>query len=197
MNITNMGVIVRTSRGDTFPVAMDKNTLKLINDILTKVGLAVKAPPGKMLIGIDGKPLVRPATSIPIIPKRVNFDWETAYAPISVDEEKELLSQIIAEYNVVDSVINDDKGMPIDPVLGGVEVEATDNSTDKVIPFKPCIDKSKEKEVDPLNPFNMQLEAEGRANVDLEVHVEDKEVPVEKKDVTVTPDPIPIIGGCN
>lgn len=96
--------------------------------------------------------------SIPIIPRRVTFDWETAYMPMNSEEEQKLMAELAEEYK-------------------NTEAEAEgDIKQGKVIPFP----EKKAVGEDPENPFNMELAASGRANVDKPEH----------RDCTVTPDSI-------
>lgn len=123
------------------------------------------------IVGPDGQKAGKANPSIPIIPREVAFNWDEAYKPMLPPDEKALMEKLAEKYKKLDA----------------------ENS--KEVPGKnPNIGD------DPLNPFNLSLEGEGRANVDVDEKKEamdsgefidqvkktiDK---VERKDVTVTPD---------
>ncbi len=112
------------------------------------------------IVGPDGNKAGKANPSIPIIPREVEFDWEEAYKPMLPPDEKALMEKLAEKYKALDAE-QPEKGAET-PNIGD----------------------------DPLNPFNLTLDAEGRGNVDLgkEKPKDEGDTKPERKDVTVTPD---------
>ncbi len=104
--------------------------------------------------------------SIPIIPREIEFDWDKAYTPMERADELELMKKLTERYAAMD------------------EAENTDGKITQLHP-----DRSK----DNLNPFNMTLDASGKANegmTDAEVAEANKAYDQKLIDEAKYPDPI-------
>lgn len=159
MKVMNIGIIIRNDHDDTFPVALTPQMVSIIQNLLTQI----PATQSK-LVDSAGKPVVSKA-SIPIIPRCMEFDWDTAYAPIMPEEELKMMKALQDKYTEAE------KNRP-------PETEASDGAKEGgiIVPEGMCKDEDDpEGKVTKLgmmqdvdNPFNMELNASGRANVDLE-----------------------------
>lgn len=112
------------------------------------------------IVDAAGKKVAAGQASIPIIPRYVDFDWDAAYSPMMPDEEAKLMKSLQEKYKE-------------DEALRPIESEASD-AAKLVIPegMDTGKDDNSECKVTPLftdkdNPFNIELNANGRANVDL------------------------------
>jgi hypothetical protein len=158
MKVTNIGIIVRNDLGDTFPVALTPNMVGVIQNLLTQIPLQAQN-----ILDPNGMKAGKADPSIPIIPREITFNWDKAYAPMQPAEEKELMAKLHSKYaNAVD-----------------------ENGEQKLLkePQK-LLEEPQKLLTDPQNPFNLTLDAEGKANVDTEV----SDGEPERKDCTVTPD---------
>lgn len=142
MKVMNIGIIIKTDQGDTFPVALTPQMVGVIQNLLTQIPMLNKAGG---LVDPSGKKIqARP--SIPIIPRQVEFDWEAAYIPMEKEEELRLMEALQEKYdNTQEAQVKD-------------EVGDSGNKVAKLHPDRPGMLE------DPDNPFNMELEAKGTAN---------------------------------
>jgi hypothetical protein len=164
MKVMNIGIIIRNDHDDTFPVALTPQMVSIIQNLLTQIPAM-----NSKIVDAKGKPVIADA-SIPIIPRRVEFDWDTAYAPIMPEEEQKMMKELREQYAVAETEeVDKDKA-------GGIIVpegmDKADDPDNKVTKLKPAIGTDKN------NPFNLELDASGTANADLE-----------KKGYTTEPDP--------
>jgi hypothetical protein len=163
MKVMNIGIIIRNDHDDTFPVALTTQMVSVIQNLLTQM----PALQSKLVDG-SGNPVAAKA-SIPIIPRCMEFDWDTAYAPIMPDEEATLMEALQKKYKKDEVEKKDSHYTPDNSESGGIIVPEglmkEDDPEDKVKPL--FTDKD--------NPFNMALDASGRANVDLEESADAKE----------------------
>ena len=142
MIVQNIGIIIRTTYGDTYPVALTTQMVGVIQNLLTQIPMM-----NQNIVGPDGMKAGKVAPSIPIIPRDVGFDWETAYEPMEPLKEKEMMEAIAEKYRVLQNE---------------AEAEAERVAKDAGVPLKtnkPAL------LTDPDNPFNLELEASGRSNV--------------------------------
>jgi hypothetical protein len=134
--------------------------VSIIQNLLTQIP-ALKSK----LVDSQGKPVAARA-SIPIIPRCMEFDWETAYSPIMPEEEAKMMSEIQARYAKLEAEKEDNPEESDKAKTGGIIVPEgmgkEDDPDDKVTKLKPDMMTDKD------NPFNMSLDASGRSNVDLE-----------------------------
>jgi hypothetical protein len=101
------------------------------------------------LLGADGKQ-VTANESIPIIPRRVKFDWAAAYEPMLPEEEKKLMTELQETYDMDEEAKKE-------------EAENTVEVDGKVMKLNPETGKPAIGQ-DPQNPFNLELKATGKAN---------------------------------
>lgn len=195
--VVNIGVIIRNEQGDTFPVALTPQMVGVIQNLLQIPVMDSK------LVDPEGKKLAS-KTSIPIIPREIEFDWEAAYTPMERGHEMALIKKLTDKYAAMT------ESQSIDGVIAG-DIEGVDGKVTHLHP------KRKEGAfTDPENPFNLELEATGRANAgmtDAEVKqamaandqklVEEAKYPDPiaqqegeevRQDVTVTPPALPLDG---
>lgn len=184
--VVNMGVIIRNEQGDTFPVALNPQMVGVIQNLLMQIPVMES----KILAPDGGK--LASKQSIPIIPRIIDFDWDAAYSPMEREDEMELLKGLNEKYKALEQK--------------AAEQEAEDPD-DKVTQLNP---EGKGAFTDPQNPFNMKLDATGRANVDEPEQektnaelIEQAEYPDPigkqegeqgRQDVTVTPIALPLSG---
>jgi hypothetical protein len=168
MKVMNIGIIIRNDHGDTFPVALTPPMVSVIQNLLTQM----PAMNSKLVDGA-GKSVVSKA-SIPIIPRCMDFDWDKAYAPIMPEEEQKLMKALHDKYTEIEKNKPDEPEASDMAKAGGIIVpegmgkdDDPDNKVEKL--EKPGIMTDKE------NPFNMELNANGRANVDTEEQADDAE----------------------
>jgi hypothetical protein len=176
MKVVNIGIIIRNDHNDTFPVALTPNMVSVIQNLLVQIPLLAKGATG--LLDAQGKP-VAAQPSIPIIPREVEFNWEEGYKPMDADEEKKLMLELMDRYKKIEEE----------------NAEAGEGDPDKKV------NKLQIGE-DPLNPFNLELESKGTANVgmtdqevddamekaednDNELAINDSDMNPERVDVTV------------
>ncbi len=195
----NIGGIIRNEQGDTFPVALTPAMVGVIQNLLMQIPVM-----DSKLVDTSGKQIAS-KTSIPIIPREVEFDWDAAYCPMDREKEAELMKKLSEKYsNMAAAELTDGKISE--------EIEGGDGS--KIIKLHPDTPEKKPLLTDPDNPFNIELEATGTANegmTDSEVEeavktadqklVDDAKYPDpiqtqegERKDVTVFPDALPLSG---
>ncbi len=194
--IVNIGIIVRNEQGDTFPVAMAPQMVSVIQNLLMQIPVM-----DAKLVDPSGKKIAS-KESIPIIPREIEFDWDTAYAPMEREEEMRLMQKLSDKYNAMSESESIDGKIP--QLLDGKEVVINPETG------KPAIGQDK------LNPFNMTLESKATANegmTDAEVaeamKAEDQKLidqakypdPIARQegeegrqDVTVTPPALPLSG---
>lgn len=162
MKVMNIGIIIRNDHDDTFPVALTPQMVSIIQNLLTQI----PAMQSK-LVGADGKPVTAKA-SIPIIPRCMEFDWDAAYAPIMPEEEAKMMKALQEKYTALEAERAASPEATDEAKAGGIIVpegmiKDEDDPDGKVTKLeKPGLMTDKD------NPFNMELNAEGRANVDLE-----------------------------
>jgi hypothetical protein len=145
MEVVNIGIIIRNDHNDTFPVALTPSMVQIIQNLLTqipKLQSKLVDPSGKQIAATE---------SIPIIPRRVTFDWAAAYEPMDADVEKKLMAELNEEY------IMDEETMK-------TEKENTIEQDGKVMKLNPDTGKPAIGQ-DPQNPFNVELKATGQSNV--------------------------------
>ncbi len=165
MKVMNIGIIVRNDHNDTFPVALNPQMVQVIQGLLTQIPLKQSK-----LVGADGKQ-VASQTSIPIIPRLVDFDWDAAYAPMLPDDEKKLMELLMEKYKTLEAIPKTEIPEGEAQNVIATSLEDSDSKVEKLNPEKR----------DPLNPFGLKINATGRANVDLEEKVEEQE----RQDCTV------------
>ena len=162
MKVMNIGIIIRNDHDDTFPVALTPQMVGVIQNLLTQIPLMKSK-----LVDGQGKKIAAKA-SIPIIPRAVAFDWDKAYQPLEPKEEAEMMKALQEKYSKVEGSGIEGGGSIItegivkeDDTEEGKSEDDPDNKVTK-LNDKPALFTDKD------NPFNMTLEAKGRANVDLE-----------------------------
>lgn len=197
--VVNIGVIIRNEQGDTFPVALTPQMVGVIQNLLMQIPMM-----DSKIVDPEGKKLAS-KTSIPIIPREIEFDWEKAYTPMDRNKEAELMKKLTEKYAAMDESEKTDGVIP--QIIEGDE-------EGKITKLHPEREEGAFK--DPLNPFNVELDATGRANADMTpeevdeaVKANDKKLvddakypdPIgkqegeeERQDVTVTPPALPISG---
>ncbi len=155
MQVMNIGVIVKNNYGDTFPVALTPNMVGVIQNLLIQI-----PEMQSNIVRPDGMKAAKAQPSIPIIPRNVDFNWAEAYKPLPPEEEKVLMENIVERYRVLDleaiaesEKVAKDAGVPL--------------KTDKPALL-----------TNPENPFNLELEAEGRSNVVTDIN--GNPVPIEE-----------------
>jgi hypothetical protein len=157
MQVTNIGVIVKNNYGDTLPVSLTQETVEKIKHILGQMPTVAD----NKVLGLDGKPVASRAT-IPIIPRKMAFDWDYAYAEMTNEEKQEAFTELMAGY----AELSESEGI-------------VNNAIEEVL----------KNADDPLNPFEMKLNASGRANVDIEekdeLAITEEDKNPERKDETV------------
>jgi hypothetical protein len=157
MKVVNIGIIIRNDHNDTFPVALTPQMVNVIQNLLIQIPMLAKGASG--LLDAQGKP-VAAQPSIPIIPRIVDFNWEEGYKPMNADEEKELMTELMDKYKKLDEE----------------NAEAGEGDPDGKV------NKLQIGE-DPLNPFNLELESKGTANVGMSnEEVEEAMTEAEEKD---------------
>ncbi len=206
--VVNIGVIVRNQEGDTFPVALTPQMVSVIQNLLMQIPVL-----DSKLVDPNGEK-VASKTSIPIIPREIEFDWDKAYSPMDRELEAELMKKLADRY----------AGMKESEHTDGVittDVEGLDGKITKLHP-----EREEGAFKDEQNPFNLELKASGKANVGMteaevaeankaydEKLVENAEYPVSieqqegentteetpvnmnpQQDVTVKPDALPLTG---
>lgn len=156
MKVMNISILIRNDHGDTFPVALTPQMVSVIQNLLTQIPVMKSN-----IVDAAGKKVAAGQASIPIIPRYVDFDWDKAYSPMMPDEEAKLMKSLQEKYKE-------------DEALRPIENEASD-AAKLIVPegMDTGKDDDSECKVTPLftdkdNPFNMELNANGRANVDLE-----------------------------
>lgn len=196
--VVNIGVIIRNEQGDTFPVALTPQMVGVIQNLLMQIPMM-----DSKLVDSEGKKLAS-KTSIPIIPREIEFDWEGAYTPMEREQEMALMKKLTDKYAAMDE----------DQLTDGVIPQDIKNGDGKVLQLH--AGRKEGAFTDPENPFNLELEATGRANEGMtedEVKqamaakdqklVEDARYPDPiaqqegeevRQDVTVTPEALPLTG---
>jgi hypothetical protein len=147
MEVVSIGIIIRNNYGDTYPVALTTQMVGVIQNLLTQIPMM-----NQSIVGPDGMKAGKATPSIPIIPRGVEFDWEAAYKPVPVEEEKVLMAGIVEKYRVID----------LERVAADEKI-----ARDAGVPLK------KDKPAlltDPDNPYNLELEGKGRSNVVTDIH---------------------------
>ncbi len=132
MKVINMGIIIRNDHNDTFPVALNPQMVGLIQNLLTQIPLQQS-----QIVDGSGKKVTANA-SIPIIPRRVEFDWEGTYASMMPEEEKKLMAELVEKYKATEAVATE------------------------------VVEGDPDNKVESLNPMRLESSGEGRSNVDLE-----------------------------
>lgn len=176
--VVNIGVIIRNEQGDTFPVALTPAMVGVIQNLLMQIPVM-----DSKLVDPTGKNIAS-KTSIPIIPREVEFDWDAAYCPMDREKEQELMKKLTERYTAMGAAELTD-GKISETIEGG------DGS--KIIKLHPDTPEKKPLLTDPDNPFNLGLEASGTANKGMtETEVEDAVKTADKKlvDDAKYPDPI-------
>jgi hypothetical protein len=142
--VVNIGVIIRNEQGDTLPVALTPQMVGVIQNLLMQIPMM-----DSKLVDPSGKKLAS-KQSIPIIPREIEFDWGKAYSPMEREEELKLMKKLTEKYAAME------------------ESEATDGKITQLHP-----ERKEGAFTDPENPFNLELDASGRANADMsDVEVE-------------------------
>jgi hypothetical protein len=159
----NIGIIIRNDHDDTFPVALTPQMVSIIQNLLTQLPAAQSK-----LVDSSGKKVASNA-SIPIIPRLMEFDWDTAYAPIMPEEEQKMMKALQDKY------AEDEKNCYLQRTeasdaakTGGIIVPEGMNKDEDDPDGKVTKLKKPAMFTDKDNPFNLSLDAKGRANVDLE-----------------------------
>jgi hypothetical protein len=163
MKVTNIGIIVRNDLGDTFPVALTPNMVGVIQNLLTQIPLQAQA-----ILRPDGMKAGKAEPSIPIIPRAVDFNWEASYEPLQPAEEKRLMAMIHQKY---------------------ADRDALDVTPEQKLLEEPQKQLKEPQKLltDPQNPFNLTLDAEGKANAETpKAGGESKDAG--RKDCTITPE---------
>ncbi len=142
--IVNIGIIVRNEQGDTFPVALTPQMVSVIQNLLMQIPMM-----DSKLVDPSGAK-VASKESIPIIPREIEFDWDTAYQPMEREKEMELMKKLTEKYAAMSEAESIDG--KITQEIDGKEVVINPETG------KPAIGEDK------LNPFNMTLDATGKAN---------------------------------
>ncbi len=150
--VVNIGVIIRNEQGDTFPVALTPQMVGVIQNLLMQIPVM-----DSKLVDPSGKNIAS-KTSIPIIPREIEFDWEKAYSPMDREKEAELMKKLTERYATMDESEKTDGVIP--QIIEGDE-------DSKVIKLHPDTPEKKALFIDPDNPFNLELEATGKANADM------------------------------
>lgn len=136
--VVNIGIIIRNEHNDTFPVALTPQMVGVIQNLLMQIPMSESK-----LVGADGKKIAS-KTSIPIIPREIEFDWDAAYSPMERQFELDLMKKLNEKYE------------------GMAKAELTDGKISGDI--ETSKDGKKAMMEDPLNPFNVELSATGKAN---------------------------------
>ncbi len=153
--VVNIGVIIRNEEGDTFPVALTPQMVSVIQNLLMQIPVM-----DSKLVDPSGKKLAS-KTSIPIIPRQIEFDWDAAYSPMEREKEMELMKKLSDKYAAMPETEKTD-GV-ISQEIEGVEVTPNGTEEDgKVTPLHP--ERQEGAFTNPENPFNLELEASGTAN---------------------------------
>ncbi len=199
--VVNIGVIIRNEQGDTFPVALTPAMVGVIQNLLMQIPVL-----DSKLVDTSGEKIAS-KTSIPIIPREIEFDWDAAYSPMDREKEAELMRKLSEKYKAMSAAELTDGKI-------SEEIEGGDGS--KIIKLHPDTPEKKPLLTDELNPFNLTLDATGKANegmTDGEVAeavktsdqklVEDAKYPEpiaqqegeeKQQDVTVFPPALPLSG---
>ncbi len=165
--VVNIGVIIRNEHGDTFPVALNPQMVGVIQNLLMQIPVS-----SSKIVDGSGKK-VASQTSIPIIPREITFDWDAAYSPMEREHELELMKKLNERYQAM----------------------AESEKTDGKISTNVEVGEEGKKGIleDPENPFNLELEATGKANEGMsEAEVQDAMKTADRKliDDAKYPDPI-------
>lgn len=184
--VVNIGVIIRNEQGDTFPVALNPQMVGVIQNLLMQIPVM-----DSKIVDPAGKKITAKGAAIPIIPREIEFDWDAAYSPLDRDVEQVLMKKLNERYAAME------KG------------EEIDGKIVKLNPGRPGIGD------DPQNPFNLELAATGRADVDSPENdgtnaelIQDAKYPdpigklegehveqiEEQQDVTILPPALPLSG---
>lgn len=188
--VVNIGILIRNEHGDTFPVALNPQMVGVIQNLLMQIPVS-----SSKIVDGSGKKIAS-QTSIPIIPREIEFDWDKAYSPMEREHELDLMKKLNERY----------KGM--------AEAELTDGKISSDLEVSEASKKAVFE--DPENPFNLELEATGKANEGMsEAEVADAMKTADQKliddakypepigqqegeqiqqDVTVTPPALPLSG---
>lgn len=193
IKVMNIGIIIRNDHGDTFPVALTPQMVSVIQNLLTQIPVL-----NSKLVDGSGKKVAAKA-SIPIIPRNVEFDWNKAYSPMLPEEEQKLMKALQDKYKENEALKPAETEASDAAKTGGIIIpegmakdgEAENDPDDKVTKLE-----RPGAFTDPQNPYNLELNANGRANVDLEKAAEEEQ---EDKaagdgDCIVTPDPLDLNG---
>ncbi len=152
--VVNIGVIIRNEQGDTFPVALTPQMVGVIQNLLMQIPMM-----DSKLVDPSGKKMAS-KTSIPIIPREIEFDWDAAYSPMDRDKELELMKKLSDRYEALDeSEVTDGA---ISTEIEGREVTPNGTEDEKVTPLHP--ERQQGAFTNPENPFNLELESSGTAN---------------------------------
>lgn len=172
MKVMNIGIIIRNDHDDTFPVALTPQMVSVIQNLLTQIPVL-----NSKLVDATGKKVASGQASIPIIPRNVEFDWDRAYSPMMPEEEQKLMAALQAKYKEDEANKTPEETEASDKAkTGGIIVpegmgkdDDPENKITKVDGSKPAMFTDKD------NPFNMTLDAKGRANVDMEEQADSEE----------------------
>ncbi len=181
MKVMNIGIIIRNDHDDTFPVALTPQMVSVIQNLLTQIPVL-----NSKLVDGQGKKVAANA-SIPIIPRSMEFDWDRAYSPMMPEEEQKLMKEMQDKYaedeaNKIPTTEASDAAK-----TGGIIVPEGMGKDDDEDPEKKVTPLFKDKD----NPFNMELNAEGRANVDIEAEkADDAETAGAEEETQLTEDHI-------
>lgn len=199
--VVNIGVIIRNEQGDTFPVALSPQMVSVIQNLLMQIPMM-----DSKLVDADGKKLAS-KTSIPIIPRVIEFDWDEAYSPMQREDELDRMKKLTEKY----------AAMTENELTDGKIGEGSSDPDDKITTLHP--ERKEGAFNDPDNPFNLELEATGTANKDMTedevkqsmaehdqklidkakypdpiAQQEGEEQDIMQQDVIVTPDVLPLTG---
>ncbi len=176
--VVNIGVIIRNEQGDTFPVALTPAMVGVIQNLLMQIPVM-----DSKLVDPTGKNIAS-KTSIPIIPREIEFDWDAAYCPMDREKEQELMKKLTEKYQAIGAAELTD---------GKISEEIEGGDGGKIIKLHPDTPEKTPLLTDPDNPFNLELEASGTANKDMtETEVDDATKAADRKliDDAKYPDPI-------
>ncbi len=148
--VVNIGILIRNEQGDTFPVALTPQMVSVIQNLLMQIPVL-----DSKLVDPSGKKLAS-KQSIPIIPREIEFDWEKAYTPMDRELELALMKKLTEKYQAMDESESIDGVIP-------QNIEGAEEG--KIVQLHP--DRKDGAFNDPENPFNLELEASGKANEDM------------------------------